>query len=383
MRLDPDDSAPATAEDIVRGLDPDQLSAVTAPVGVVVVRAGAGSGKTTVLTRRIAWRVASGTASPDHTLAITFTRQAATEMRTRLRRFGIDGQPSVHTFHALGLRLLTQRASDTGRQKPLVATDRNALLRTAVGKDVKLASLPRLASAIDHATVRLMTQRAIEDALAASGLHREMKSDEFRSAVQKYDALKRRRGVVDTNDLISHVVRDAREDRRFLASIRHQFRHVSVDEAQDMNPLQYEFLRLLLDDPADLFVVGDPNQAIYGFNGADSTLFDELPGLGTGAHVVTLPSNYRCTPQVVDAATRLLRNAGQQVEAVSCRPNGGPVAFAACDDEMDELRTVATELTRMQRTCGTWNQLAVLVRVNALADTVRTFLEACGIPVRS
>jgi DNA helicase-2/ATP-dependent DNA helicase PcrA len=99
--------------------------------------------------------------------------------------------------------------------------------------------------------------------------------------------------------------------------------------------------------------------------------------------VVTLPSNYRCTPQVVEAATRLLRNAGQQVEAVSCRPNGGPVAFAACDDEMDELRTVATELTRMQRTCGTWNQLAVLVRVNALADTVRTFLEACGIPVRS
>jgi DNA helicase-2/ATP-dependent DNA helicase PcrA len=359
------------------------MSAVTAPVGVVVVRAGAGSGKTTVLTRRIAWRVASGTASPDHTLAITFTRQAATEMRTRLRRFGIDGQPSVHTFHALGLRLLTQRASDTGRQKPLVATDRNALLRTAVGKDVKQASLPRLASAIDHATVRLMTQRAIEDALAASGLHREMTSDEFRSAVQKYDALKRRRGVVDTNDLISHVVRDAREDRRFLASIRHQFRHVSVDEAQDMNPLQYEFLRLLLDDPADLFVVGDPNQAIYGFNGADSSLFDELPGLGTGAHVVTLPSNYRCTPQVVEAATRLLRNAGQQVEAVSCRPNGGPVAFAACDDEMDELRTVATELTRMQRTCGTWNQLAVLVRVNALADTVRTFLEACGIPVRS
>ena len=383
MRLDPDDSAPATAEDIVRGLDPDQLAAVTAPVGVVVVRAGAGSGKTTVLTRRIAWRVASGTASPDHTLAITFTRQAATEMRTRLRRFGIDGQPSVHTFHALGLRLLTQRAADTGRQKPLVATDRNALLRLSVGKDVKQASLPRLASAIDHATVRLMTQRAVDDALAVSGLHREMRADEFRAAVQKYDALKRKRGVVDTNDLISHVVRDAREDRRFLASIRHQFRHVSVDEAQDMNPLQYEFLRLLLDDPADLFVVGDPNQAIYGFNGADSSLFDELPGLGTGAHVVTLPSNYRCTPQVVDAATRLLRNAGQQVTAVSCRPNGRPVAFTACDDERDELRTVAAELTRMQLECGTWNQLAVLVRVNALADTVKTHLENHGIPVRS
>lgn len=383
MRLDPDDSAPASAEEIVQGLDPDQLAAVTAPVGVVVVRAGAGSGKTTVLTRRIAWRVATESASPDHTLAITFTRQAATEMRTRLRRFGIDGQPSVHTFHALGLRLLTQRASDTGRQKPLVVTDRGALLRLAVGKDVKQASLPRLASAIDHATVRLMTQRAVDDALATSGLHREMKADAFSAAVEKYDVLKRQRGVVDTNDLISHVVRDAREDRRFLASIRHQFRHVSVDEAQDMNPLQYEFLRLLLDDPADLFVVGDPNQAIYGFNGADSSLFDDLPGLGTGAHVVTLPSNYRCTPQVVEAASRLLRNAGQLVTAVSCRPNGRPVAFSACADERDELRTVAGELTRMEQACGTWNQLAVLVRVNALADTVRGHLEGCGIPVRS
>ena len=383
MRLDPTDSPAATAEEIVRGLDPDQEAAVTAPVGVVVVRAGAGSGKTTVLTRRIAWRVATNTASPDHSLAITFTRQAATEMRTRLRRFGIDGQPSVHTFHALGLRLLTQRAADLGRQKPLVVTDRLALLRQALGKEAKQSLLPQMAGAIDHAAVRLMTPRGIEDALSQSGLHREMKSDEFRTAVARYDAVKRRRGVVDTNDLIAHVVRDAREDRRFLASMRHQFRHVSVDEAQDMNPLQYEFLRLLLDDPADLFVVGDPNQAIYGFNGADSTLFDELPGLGTGAHVVSLPSNYRCTPQVVDAASRLLRSAGQTVEAVSCRPGGRPVSYLPCEDETHELRVIATELTRMQQTCGTWNQLAVLVRVNALADTVTKDLESRGIPVRS
>ncbi|MEY5060055.1 MAG: ATP-dependent helicase [Actinomycetota bacterium] len=153
MRLDPTDSPAATAEEIVRGLDPDQEAAVTAPVGVVVVRAGAGSGKTTVLTRRIAWRVATNTASPDHSLAITFTRQAATEMRTRLRRFGIDGQPSVHTFHALGLRLLTQRAADLGRQKPLVVTDRLALLRQALGKEAKQSLLPQMAADAEAMTV--------------------------------------------------------------------------------------------------------------------------------------------------------------------------------------------------------------------------------------
>ena len=98
MRFDPPDTTPATVEQILQGLDDDQRSAITAPPGVVVVRAGAGSGKTTVLTRRIAWRVATESASPDHVLAITFTRQAATEMRTRLRHFGIDGSPQIHTF---------------------------------------------------------------------------------------------------------------------------------------------------------------------------------------------------------------------------------------------------------------------------------------------
>ena len=309
MRHDLSDRTPATVDQILEGLDTDQREAVTAPPGVVVVRAGAGSGKTTVLTRRIAWRVATESASPDHVLAITFTRQAATEMRTRLRRFGIDGNPQIHTFHALGLRLLTQRAADTDRPKPLVVTNRMAVLSGALGADAKQSQLAGIANAIDHATVRMLTGRGIEAALAASGIQRDVTREQFERIVHRYEESKRKRGVVDTNDLIAHVVRDARRDPRFMQSMRHQFRHVSVDEAQDMNPLQYEFLRLLVGDEPDVFVVGDPNQAIYGFNGADNTLFDELPGLGAGARVVTLPSNYRCTPQVVDAASRQIGRA--------------------------------------------------------------------------
>lgn len=383
MRHDLSDRTPATVDQILEGLDTDQREAVTAPPGVVVVRAGAGSGKTTVLTRRIAWRVATESASPDHVLAITFTRQAATEMRTRLRRFGIDGNPQIHTFHALGLRLLTQRAADTDRPKPLVVTNRMAVLSGALGADAKQSQLAGIANAIDHATVRMLTGRGIEAALAASGIQRDVTREQFERIVHRYEESKRKRGVVDTNDLIAHVVRDARRDPRFMQSMRHQFRHVSVDEAQDMNPLQYEFLRLLVGDEPDVFVVGDPNQAIYGFNGADNTLFDELPGLGAGARVVTLPSNYRCTPQVVDAASRLLRNGGQEIEAVSRRPNGRAVAFVGCENEFAERNVIARELRRMRDACGTWNLLAVLVRVNAVADDISEFLAAQGIPVRS
>ena len=370
------------ADAIIAGLDDDQRAAVTAPTGIVVVRAGAGSGKTTVLTRRIAWRVASDSASPDHVLAITFTRQAAAEMRTRLRRFGIDGSPQIHTFHALGLRLLTQRAADAGRPKPLVATNRMAILSAAAGSDVKQAQLQSFAVAMDNVTVRMIEGRGVEAAMRSAGV-RDVTVQQFTDVVARYEALKRRRGVVDTNDLITQVVREAERDPRFVASMRHQFRHVSVDEAQDLNPLQYRFLRLLVGDPADLFVVGDPNQAIYGFNGADNTLFDELPGFSEGAHVVTLPSNYRCTPQVVDSACRLLRNSGQEITAVSVRPEGRAVSWIGCDNEFSERNVIAKELSRMRDACGTWNLLAVLVRVNALADDISAFLTSKGIPVRS
>ena len=383
MRNTSPDGSPATADDILVGLDPDQRAAVTAPAGVVVVRAGAGSGKTTVLTRRIAWRAASGNASPDHTLAITFTRQAATEMRTRLRRMGVDGSPHVHTFHALGLRLLTQRAEDAGRQRPVVATNRLSVLSAALGADARQQDLHAVANAIDHAAVRMLEGDRLAESIAAAGISRAVSAGQLASVIGRYEELKRRRGVVDTNDLIAHVVRDGRRDPRFVESMRRQFRHVSVDEAQDMNPLQYEFLRMLAGDPPDLFVVGDPNQAIYGFNGADHSLFDTLPGLGTGAHVVSLPSNYRCTPQVVESAVRLLRNAGQDAQAESRRPAGRAVAYVGCENEFAERNVVARELRRMEGTCGTWNLLAVLVRTNALADEIGGFLREKGIPVRS
>jgi DNA helicase-2/ATP-dependent DNA helicase PcrA len=380
VRLPPATDTPP--EQVLEGLDDDQRAAVTADAGLVVVRAGAGSGKTTVLTRRIAWRVLSGTASPEHTLAITFTRQAATEMRTRIRRIGIDGTPSVHTFHALGLRLLSDIADDSGRPRPVVTTGHAALLATAAGDDVRRTDLAALWTAVEWAAVRLLDPAAADEALRVAGLSRTVSPAVFAAVVQRYGEIKRRRGVVDTNDLISGVLREAARDPRVGASLRRRFRHLSVDEAQDMNPLQYALLRLLAGDSPDLFLVGDPNQAIYGFNGADYTLFDDLPGL-PGATVVSLPSNYRCSPEVVDSAVKLMRNASQTVEARSVRPPGREVQWIGCNDEDDEAARIVRVISDMRARCGTWNLLAVLVRTNAQAEPLRTALERSGVPVRS
>ena len=380
MRLPPDTET--SPEEILEGLDADQRAAVTAVPGVVVVRAGAGSGKTTVLTRRIAWRVASGTASPDRVLAITFTRQAASEMRTRLRGMGIDGRPNVHTFHALGLRVLSGIADDNGRPRPVLVTGRAGLLATAAGDAVGRNDIGALATAVDWATVRMIDPGRADAALRVAGLSRTLDTATFAGIVDRYENLKRRRGVVDTNDLISGVLRAAAADTRIAASVQQMFRHVSVDEAQDMNPLQYAFLRLIVGDAPDLFLVGDPHQAIYGFNGADNTLFDELPGL-TGATVVSLPSNYRCTPEVVDAATRLMRNGGQSVESRSVRPGGREVQWVAFADERDEASRVVRLVSDMRARCGTWNLLAVLTRTNAHAEDIVAALGRAGVPVRS
>ena len=119
-----------TADSVLAGLDAQQREAVTAPVGIVVVRAGAGSGKTTVLTRRIAWRTLSGTADIEKTLAITFTRQAATEMRTRLARFELDGRPTIGTFHAIARRLMLQNLEDRNRRAPVIVNNRSSLMKT-------------------------------------------------------------------------------------------------------------------------------------------------------------------------------------------------------------------------------------------------------------
>lgn len=367
---------------LLRGLDADQRAAVAAPRGAVVVRAGAGSGKTRVLTHRIAWRCATETADADRTLAITFTRQAASEMRARLGSFDLDGRPVIGTIHAVARRLMHDRLEASGRKVPVVAMNRQAIMTAALGDrgrgtevDDMLAVYDWCASRREDPDTGLASYRAI-------GGRRTPPRDAFVAAVAAYDEVKRRRGVVDLNDMLAWVLDSHANDPRFAESLRFRHRHVLVDEAQDLNPLQWEFVRALAGPDPDLFMVGDPNQAIYAFNGADHTLFERLPGLAVPVRVFTLPGNYRCTPEIVDFAVAALARENQDASAASLREPGRPVELLRCRDEREEITRVRRVVDQIAASDPAPDSVAVLVRVNSLADEIRRQLERAGIPVR-
>lgn len=378
-----DDTARPTPGSLLSGLDPDQRAAVSAPVGVVVVRAGAGSGKTTVLTRRIAWRVASETADAERTLAITFTRQAATEMRARLAQYDLDGRPTIGTFHAIARRLMLQHLEDKGRRAPVIINNRSSVMSVCMGDDARAGGVNDVLAAVDWCHARMITPAAAAKQLTAAGMRVPLGEARFADVFENYEKTKKKRGIVDLNDFLTSVVREATKDPRFAESIRFQFRHVSVDEAQDMNPLQYEFLKILLPSKPDLFLVGDPNQAIYGFNGADRSLFDALPGIDAPATVLSLPSNYRCTPEIVTMAVNTLARDGQSADARSRRPNGAPVVLQRHADEVDEMNAIVKAVTRASARGVPWGDIAVLTRVNSTANEARDSLLRACIPVRS
>lgn len=375
---------PGAPDGLLEGLDPEQLAAVTAPVGAIVVHAGAGSGKTTVLTRRIAHRLADGTADPEHTVAITFTRQAAAELRRRLHVLGVIERidsPAVvaGTFHAIAWRLLQRHHVESDRTPPQVTMNPIGLVAEALGSRAS-APAPRVLAAIDWARSRMLGPDDADEVLRARPDLR-LDAAALATAMRGYEQIKRKRGVLDLNDMISRVVETAATDAAFLASIRWRHRHIHVDEAQDMNPLQFALLGHLVGS-GDVFAVGDPNQAIYGWNGADRNLFEQLPERIGGATVLPLRSNYRCTPQVVGAAVHALSNSGQVADAVSRRLDGPAVRMLRAADEVAERDSIARHLIALSSQGLAWHQMAVLARTNRLADELALDLDGRGIPVR-
>jgi len=379
-RVDPPTVVGADA--LLRGLDTEQRAAVTAPPGVVVVRAGAGSGKTRVLMRRIAWRTVSDSSDPDRTLAITFTRQAASEMRARLREFDLDGAPMIGTMHAVARRLMHDHLRAAGRRIPVIAVDRHAIMSTALGDAGHGANIDDLLAVHDWCVSRREDPATGLATWRDSGGRRPPSEKLFVGAVAQYASLKRRRGVVDVNDLLVWAIETGASDRRFTESIRFRHRHILVDEAQDMNPLQWEFVRMLAGGEPDLFMVGDPNQAIYAFNGADRALFETLPGLDSPVHALSLPNNYRCTPEIVGFAVAALAKDAQTADAVSVRTSGRPVALHRCADEDQEFERMRRTVHQFVSGDGSGNDAAILVRVNSLAESVRRYLSPRGFTVR-
>ena len=367
-----------------------QGRAVDLDTGALCVVAGAGSGKTRVLTLRVARRILDGTAEADHTVVCTFTRKAAGELRHRLAAYGVDvsvpgpagGAPSpgvrAGTIHQLALALLRKQAADAGRPPPVVSDRRRHDVADLLGAPGPAAGVD---AEIGWAKSRGLGPGEYAGEAARAGRRPPVAADEIATVYTAYQERLARRRQIDLDDLLTHAAAAITDDGAFAEQVRWRYRHLSVDEFQDVTPAQYALLRAVLGPDGDLCAVGDPNQAIYGWNGADPGLLDALPGLVPGMAVVHLDANHRCTPQVADAAAAALGPV--PVAAPRSQAADGPLpTLTAYADERAEAAGVAAQVLARAAGGTDWSDQAVLARTHDQLATVRRALEAAGVPCR-
>jgi DNA helicase-2/ATP-dependent DNA helicase PcrA len=364
-------------------LSTSQREAVTSSSQTVCVLAAAGAGKTRALTRRVWYRVATGTAKADHVLAITFTRKAAGELRERLAGLGLGpagDQVTAGTFHSVAAAQLRRWWADRRTPEPALLTRKGQLLAQLMDGRPGLegANVADLASHIEWAKARDLSPAFFAE--AASQAHRELPAgaEAIAALYARYEDEKRRRRLVDFDDLLGRYASALETDSRFAAAQRWRWQHLFVDELQDVNPLQYRLLMALLGDNKDLFVVGDPNQAIYGWNGADPTLLGKFPERWPEAEVIRLDDNHRSSPQVVAAAAAVL---GRHAAGLRSSQPDGPLPEVRCYASEDaEAKGVALQVLDAHSRGAAWGQLAVLARTNAQLGVIGQALRRAGVP---
>jgi DNA helicase II / ATP-dependent DNA helicase PcrA len=371
----------AVADHLLHDLDEAQTRAVTSPARPLAILAPAGSGKTRVLTRRIAWRVESGDADASHVLALTFTRRAAGELAGRLRALGLRGGVATGTFHGVAYAQLRSRWADEGRAAPgLLARKSRLLAGLVAGTPISVA---QLAGEIEWAKARLVGPDGYAEAGAAARRRVPVPADRVADLYRRYEDDKRRARMVDFDDLLRLCGHLIETDPAFAAAQRWRFQHLFVDEFQDVNPLQLRLLDAWRGDRYDLCVVGDPHQAIYGWNGADAGLLEGFRRLYPPAEVIALDGNYRSTPQVLEAAADVLRRAEVGDRPVRATRVGGPaVRLERHPDERSEAVAIARAARDRRGPRSRWSAQAVLVRTHAQIPVITDALRLAGVPYR-
>ena len=348
---------------ILDGLNPEQRRAAEAVRGPVCILAGAGSGKTTTITRRIAWQVASGAVRSDQILAVTFTDKAAGEMRARLARLGVDGV-EARTFHSAALAQL-RRAKGDGPGRILST---KALLLRQIGNTLpppyRFRPAGDLATEVEWAKNRRLTPQTYRDGLR--GHESPIPEDLMATVFREYERRKEASGAIDFEDLLELAVRMYEEDELALAALRERYTAFTVDEYQDVNLLQQSLLELWLGPRDDLCAVGDDYQSIYGFTGASP---EWLLGLATRfpqATVVRLEENYRSSPQVLALANRLVpRLGGAEKTLRATRPDGPEPELRGFDSPEAEGAFVLERVRALHADGVPYEEMAVLIRLNA------------------
>ena len=376
---------------ILAELDPDQLAVVTAISGPVCVIAGAGTGKTRVITNRIAYAINAGVTDPTKVLALTFTAKAAGEMRARLRVLGISNA-AARTFHSAALKqLLYFWPYAFGGQFPSLLTTKSgfisqAITRAEVAIPAQVNALREIASEIEWAKVLEISpedyqERAIESSRLVKLPNSKTQGENLSMIAQVYEAyesLKKQERTLDFEDVLLLTVGMLEEDRGVRERVRDQYRYFTVDEYQDVSPLQQRLLNLWLGNREELCVVGDAAQTIYSFAGATSNFLLNFQNRFPNAQVFRLSRGYRSTPEIINSANRILRQANlvsdHGIELQSANEHGDKPMVNGFNTSADEISYVVGEVAKEMAKGTDSSEIAILARTNAQLDQVKSAL---------
>ena len=381
-----------TVQQILQDLTPPQREAVTHVDGPLLIIAGAGSGKTRVITRRVAYLIRQGI-PPASICAITFTNKAAGEMKERvgqllsgrpLRDFGRLDQygPIICTFHSLCLRILRHYATRVGLATNFSiydSADQTRVLKEAIKTlDMSTTNFPpsTIHGTISNAKNQLLTPEAY--AQKAGGFYERQVARIY----AKYQQMLKQNNALDFDDLLLRTTIALRDHADVLAELRQRFAYLMIDEYQDTNHAQYILAHVLAAGHRNIAVVGDPDQSIYAWRGADIANILEFERDYADAKVVRLEQNYRSTKTILAIASKLIANNRQRKEKDlwTENPQGAPADVFLCQDENDEAAIVVEQFKKLQKEGKSWSDMAVFYRMNALSRVMERALFDAGVP---
>ena len=372
-------SATPDPERLLADLNPSQREAVTTTSGPLAIIAGAGSGKTRVVSRRAAYAIETGAIPADQILLVTFTDKAAGEMIERMVTLGHRGV-MARTFHAAALAQLRHFWPDRhdGAPLPSILDSKLRLLVPLVGRlpgGYRFTPAKDVADTIEWAKVRrIRPDRWARDGGGRAPIPPEL----FARVYRDYERAKTDAGLLDFEDMLVGTVELLETDAEAAELVRSRKRWFSVDEYQDTNPLSERLLELWLGESRDLAVVGDPDQTIYSFSGATPQLLLSFATRHPGARVVPLADNYRSSPQILELANRLIAG-GPRGALRATQPDGPPPTIRAFKDVAAELAAIVAWIRAVAAAGVAPAETAVLVRVNAQLPDLEDALTRAGI----
>jgi DNA helicase-2/ATP-dependent DNA helicase PcrA len=387
LSRDDEDHGDAGEPTLFDGLNPVQYEAVTHDRGPLLVIAGAGSGKTRVLTHRIAHLIRNEGVSPFEILAITFTNKAADEMKQRVAKLvgPVAKKMWVSTFHSACVRMLRRDADKLGYPSSFTIYDQADSVRL-VGYVIRDQALDpkKFPPRSVHATISSVKNEGIgvdDYADGAQALFERKIADVYR----EYQVRLEKAGAMDFDDLLSVTVRLLRENPDVLEHYQQRFKHVLVDEYQDTNRVQNDLVLMLGASHHNVFVVGDQDQSIYAFRSADIRNILEFEDAFPDTTVMVLEQNYRSSQKILDAANAVIANnfARKPKELWTDNGTGEPIVRYHADDETDEAQWVAHQMTHLHDGGQhRWGDIAVFYRTNAQSRVVEEHLMRVGIPYK-